>query len=29
MNSIFNNIEITEDDIRYAEDILFGKIECF
>lgn len=29
MNSIFNNIEITEDDIRYAEDILFGKTNVF
>lgn len=29
MNRIFNNIEVTEDDIRYAEEILFGKINVF
>ena len=29
MNRIFNNIEVTEDDIRYAEKILFGKINVF
>lgn len=29
MNKIFNNIEITEDDIRYAEEILFGKTNIF
>lgn len=29
MNRIFNNIEITEDDIRYAEEILFGKSNIF
>lgn len=29
MNRIFNHIEITEDDIRYAEEILFGKINVF
>lgn len=29
MNRIFNNIEITEDDIRYAEEILFGKSNVF
>ena len=29
MNRILNNIEITEDDIKYAEEILFGKINVF
>lgn len=29
MNRIFNNIEVTEDDIRYAEEILFGKKNIF
>ncbi|MDK2564510.1 UvrD-helicase domain-containing protein [Romboutsia sedimentorum] len=29
MNRILNNIEITEDDIRYAEEILFGKTNVF
>lgn len=29
MNRIFNGIEITEDDIRYAEEILFGKVNVF
>lgn len=29
MNRILNNIEITEDDIRYAEEILFGEINVF
>lgn len=29
MNMIFNDIEITEDDIRYAEEILFGKVDVF
>ena len=29
MNMIFNDIEITEDDIRYAEEILFGKTNIF
>lgn len=29
MNRIFNNIEVTEDDIRYAEEILFDKSNVF
>lgn len=29
MSRMFNSIEITEDDIRYAEDILFGKMNVF
>ncbi|EQK42667.1 uvrD/REP helicase N-terminal domain protein [[Clostridium] bifermentans ATCC 638] len=29
MNMIFNDIEITEDDIRYAEEILFDKVNIF
>lgn len=29
MNIIFNNIDVTEDDIRYAEEILFGKVNVF
>lgn len=29
MNKIFNKIEVTEDDIRYAEEILFGKNDVF
>lgn len=29
MNRIVDNIEITEEDIRYAEEILFGKINVF
>ena len=29
MNMIFNDIEITEDDIRYAEEILFSKTNIF
>ncbi|HBC2029591.1 TPA: UvrD-helicase domain-containing protein [Clostridium perfringens] len=29
MSRIVNNIDITEDDIRYAEEILFGKTNVF
>ncbi|MGL5766178.1 MAG: UvrD-helicase domain-containing protein [Sarcina sp.] len=29
MNIIFNNIDVTEDDVRYAEEILFDKVNVF
>ena len=29
MSRIVNTIDITEDDIRYAEEILFGKTNVF